>query len=285
MLSPDFVVDERDNLIGQANRNLCTHFTDGTSLVCTRAQNRSRRRRGRLSGSVNSRSMASDNCVAESRYGPVRGADNGRVRVWKGIRYAAPPLGDLRFQAPEPPERWTGVADATTFGPACPQPAIPNMPLALGASQSEDCWSLNIWAPADTEPGDGKPVMVWLHGGAYILGSGSQPLYNGRRLAASGDVVVVTVNYRLGALGFLDLSSFNTLRRRFDSNIGLRDVLAVLRWVADNIAVFGGDPEKVTLFGESARESSRPCSPPRRPRVCSRRRSPRAHRRHRSTTR
>lgn len=285
MLSPDFVVDERDNLIGQANRNLCTHFTNGTSLVCTRAQNRSRRRRGRLSGSVNSRSMASDNCVAESRYGPVRGADNGRVRVWKGIRYAAPPLGDLRFQAPEPPERWTGVADATTFGPACPQPAIPNMPLALGASQSEDCWSLNIWAPADTEPGDGKPVMVWLHGGAYILGSGSQPLYNGRRLAASGDVVVVTVNYRLGALGFLDLSSFNTLRRRFDSNIGLRDVLAVLRWVADNIAVFGGDPEKVTLFGESARESSRPCSPPRRPRVCSRRRSPRAHRRHRSTTR
>lgn len=229
--------------------------------------------------------MVVDSCVAESRYGPVRGADDGRVKVWKGIRYAAPPLGDLRFRTPEPPERWTEVADATTFGPACPQPAIPNMPLDLGASQSEDCWSLNIWAPADTEPGDGKPVMVWLHGGAYILGSGSQPLYNGRRLAASGDVVVVTVNYRLGALGFLDLLSFNTSRRRFDSNIGLRDVLAVLRWVADNIAVFGGDPEKVTLFGESARESSRPCSPPRRPRVCSRRRSPRAHRRHRSTTR
>lgn len=172
--------------------------------------------------------MVVDSCVAESRYGPVRGADDGRVKVWKGIRYAAPPLGDLRFRTPEPPERWTEVADATTFGPACPQPAIPNMPLDLGASQSEDCWSLNIWAPADTEPGDGKPVMVWLHGGAYILGSGSQPLYNGRRLAASGDVVVVTVNYRLGALGFLDLSSFNTSRRRFDSNIGLRDVLAVL---------------------------------------------------------
>jgi para-nitrobenzyl esterase len=97
--------------------------------------------------------------------------------------------------------------------------------------------------------------MVWLHGGAYLLGSGSQPLYDGRRLASggsSGGVVVVTVNYRLGALGFLDLSSFSTARRRFDSNVGLRDVLAALGWVRDNIAAFGGDPEKVTLFGESA---------------------------------
>jgi para-nitrobenzyl esterase len=126
------------------------------------------------------------------------------------------------------------------------------MPLDLGAPQSEECLRLNIWASADTEPGDGKPVMVWLHGGAYVLGSSSQTLYDGRRLAGSGDVVVVTVNYRLGALGFLDLSSFNTARRRFDSNIGLRDVLAALVWVRDNIAAFGGDPRKVTLFGESA---------------------------------
>ncbi len=94
--------------------------------------------------------------------------------------------------------------------------------------------------------------MVWLHGGAYVLGSSSQALYDGRRLVGSGDVVVVTVNYRLGALGFLDLSSFNTARRRFDSNIGLRDVLAALGWVRDNIAAFGGDPQRVTLFGESA---------------------------------
>lgn len=196
--------------------------------------------------------MAIDNCVVETTYGPVRGTDDGHARVWKGIRYAAPPLGDLRFRAPEPPERWTEVVDATTFGPACPQPPLPNVPLDLGAPQSEDCLRLNIWASSDTEPGDGKPVMVWLHGGAYILGSGSQPLYDGRRLASSGDIVVVTLNYRLGALGFLDLSSLRTSRRRFDSNIGLRDVLAALGWVWDNIAAFGGDPEKITLFGESA---------------------------------
>ena len=195
--------------------------------------------------------MATDNRVAETSYGPVLGTDDGRVKAWKGIRYAAPPVGDLRFRAPEPPERWTEVADATSFGPACPQPSIP-IPLDLGAPQSEDCLSLNIWAASDTQPGDRKPVLVWLHGGAYVLGSGSQPLYDGRRLAGSGDVVVVTVNYRIGALGFLDLSSFNTSRQRFDSNIGLRDVLAALGWVRDNISAFGGDPERVTLFGESA---------------------------------
>ncbi len=196
--------------------------------------------------------MATDDRVVDTVYGPVRGASEGDLRTWKGIRYAAPPVGDLRFRLPEPPQRWGNVVDATTYGPACPQPDFPNMPLELGAPQGEDCLNLNVWAPADTEPGDAKPVMVWLHGGAYVLGSASQPLYDAGRLAGAGDVVVVTVNYRLGALGFLDLSSFNTARRRFDSNIGLHDVLAALRWVRDNIAAFGGDPERVTLFGESA---------------------------------
>jgi para-nitrobenzyl esterase len=203
--------------------------------------------------------MAIDNRVVETTFGPVRGTDTGwsegDIRTWKGIRYAAPPVGDLRFRRPEPPQRWTEVADATSFGPACPQPVFPKMPLELGAPQDEDCLRLNVWASADTEPGDAKPVMVWLHGGAYVLGSSSQLLYDGRRLVTGGadvGVVVVTVNYRLGALGFLDLSSFNTPRRRFDSNIGLHDVLAALRWVRDNIAAFGGDPHRVTLFGESA---------------------------------
>jgi para-nitrobenzyl esterase len=199
--------------------------------------------------------MAIDDRVAETSCGPVRGTDDGRVKVWKGVRYAAAPVGELRFRAPQPPERWTEVADATAYGPACPQPSIPNVPLDLGAPQGEDCLSLNIWASSDTRPGDRKPVLVWLHGGAYVLGSGSQPLYDGRRLAgggSSGGVVVVTVNYRIGAFGFLDLSSFNSSGQRFDSNIGLRDVLAALGWVRDNIAAFGGDPERVTLFGESA---------------------------------
>ncbi len=195
--------------------------------------------------------MAIDNCVAETDYGPVRGASDGRIKVWRGVRYAAAPVGELRFRAPEPPPRRTEMLDATAFGPACPQPAIPNVQLDLGAAQDEDCLSLNVWASSDTRPGDRKPVLVWLHGGAYVLGSGSQPLYDGRRLAGAG-VIVVTVNYRIGAFGFLDLSSFSTSRQRFDSNIGLRDVLAALGWLRDNIAAFGGDPERVTLFGESA---------------------------------
>ena len=168
------------------------------------------------------------------------------------MRYAAPPIGDLRWRAPEPPAAWTDVADATRFGRVCPQPVDPRIPIDLGAPQGEDCLTLNVWASSDTAAGDDKPVMVWVHGGAYILGSSSQPLYDGRVLAGGGEVVVVTVNYRLGAFGFLDLSEFSTAGRRFDSNLGLRDVLAALRWVRDNIAAFGGDPDRVTAFGESA---------------------------------
>ena len=189
--------------------------------------------------------MTIDNLVVETMNGPVRGTDDGAAMAWKGVRYAAPPLGDLRFRAPRPPQPWTEPADASSFGTACPQPPVPNFPMNLGARQDEDCLKLNVWAPSGTQPGDAKPVMVWVHGGAYVLGSGGQPYYNGRRLAHSGDVVVVTLNYRLGVFGFLDVPGF-------DSNVGLRDVLAALRWVRDNIAAFGGDPGRVTVFGESA---------------------------------
>jgi len=147
---------------------------------------------------------------------------------------------------------WTKVADASNFGPACPQPVEPRIPIDLGSPQGDDCLTLNIWASSDIAPGDRTPVMVWIHGGAYVLGSANQPLYDGRVLAGGGDVVVVTVNYRLGAFGFLDLSSFSTPGRRFDSNVGLRDVLHALHWIRDNIAAFRGDPDRVTLFGESA---------------------------------
>jgi para-nitrobenzyl esterase len=196
--------------------------------------------------------MARDNTLVETSYGPVRGLDDGRVTAWKGVRYAAPPIGDLRWRAPEPPQSWTAVADGTGYGPVCPQPVDPRIPIDLGAPQGEDCLTLNVWASSDTTAGDGKPVMVWVHGGAYILGSASQPLYDGRALTGGGEAIVVTVNYRIGGLGFLDLTEFDTPRRRFDSNLGLRDVLAALRWVRDNIAAFGGDPDRVTLFGESA---------------------------------
>ena len=189
--------------------------------------------------------------IVDTAYGPVRGIDDGTAMSWKGVRYAAAPVGDLRFRAPEPPQRWTEVFDADAYGPVCPQPPVPNFPLDLGAEEGEDCLVLNVWAPSGTSPGDNKPVMVWLHGGAYVLGSSSQPLYAGRRLASSGDVIIVTLNYRVGVFGFLDLSRVGG-RRRFDTNVGLRDVLAALRWVRDNIAAFGGDPSRVTLFGESA---------------------------------
>jgi len=189
--------------------------------------------------------MTIDNPVVETVCGPVRGTDDGAAMAWKGLRYAAPPSGALRFRAPQPPQPWTEPADAADFGTVCPQPPVPNFPMNLGARPGEDCLRLNVWARSGTAPGDAKPVMVWIHGGAYVLGSGSQPYYNGRRLAHSGDVVVVTLNYRLGAFGFLDVPGF-------DSNVGLRDVLAALRWVRENIAAFGGDPDRVTVFGESA---------------------------------
>jgi para-nitrobenzyl esterase len=198
------------------------------------------------------RRVADERPVVDTSYGPVRGKDDGTVKAWKGIRYAAAPVGELRWRAPEPPERWREVADATRVGPVCPQPTDPRIPIDLGAPQGEDSLRLNVWAPSGTSPGDRKPVMVWVHGGAYILGSANQPLYHGRALASGGDVIVVTLSYRLGAFGFLDLSAFNTASHRFDTNIGLRDVLFALHWVRDNIAAFGGDPERVTLFGESA---------------------------------
>lgn len=184
--------------------------------------------------------------VVETGYGPLRGIDDGRVKTWKGIRYAAAPIGDLRWRAPVPPEPWTEALDATAFGPVSPQPRSP-IPMGLGTRAGEDCLFLNVWAPSSADRDAPRPVMVWVHGGAYIFGSGSQPLYDGSVLAGDSDVVVVTINYRLGALGFVDFSAAG-----FDSNIALRDVLAALRWVQDNIAGFGGDPDRVTLFGESA---------------------------------
>ncbi|MGV0813061.1 carboxylesterase/lipase family protein [Mycolicibacterium boenickei] len=194
--------------------------------------------------------------VVDTTYGPVRGTDDGTVRQWLGIRYAAAPVGEFRWRAPQPPARWAEVADATSRGPVCPQITDPRLPIDLGGRQGEDSLVLNVWAPTGTGAGNAKPVMVWVHGGAYVLGSGSQPLYDGAVLAAEGDAVIVTVNYRLGPFGFLDLSEFNghpaAKGLRFDTNLGLRDVLFALQWVRDNITAFGGDPGRVTLFGESA---------------------------------
>ena len=127
---------------------------------------------GRASGDgEDPRHGSVDRPVVDTTHGPVRGVDDGTVKAWQGIRYAAPPVGELRWRAPEPPQRWTEPADATRVGPVCPQPTDPRIPIDLGAPQGDDCLTLNVWASSDTGPGDGKPVMVWVHGGAYVLGS------------------------------------------------------------------------------------------------------------------
>lgn len=190
--------------------------------------------------------------IVETAYGRLQGITAHGVRSFKGIPYASVPVGDLRFRAPAAPEPWDGVRDASGFGPFCPQPGGGAGGVFGeadgGAGMSEDCLYLNVWTPEDAGDG-GLPVMVWIHGGAFETGSGSIPAYDGIALAARGKVVAVTLNYRLGPLGFLHLHS---LHEDFTPNAGLLDQIAALRWVQGNIAAFGGDPESVTVFGESA---------------------------------
>jgi para-nitrobenzyl esterase len=184
--------------------------------------------------------------TAWTKQGQVAGEQaSGGTCVFRGIPYARPPLGALRFRAPEPPEAWQGEREARRFGPAAPQDK--GLATDIG-DRSEDCLHLNVWTPAVDQRR--RPVMVWIHGGAFTTGSSAQELYDGAALAARGGVVVVTINYRLGVFGFGYLRA--ALRADLPANAGLLDQLAALEWVRDNIAEFGGDPENVTLFGESA---------------------------------
>jgi para-nitrobenzyl esterase len=188
----------------------------------------------------------------QTRYGKVAGVREDGLEVFRGIPYAKPPVGPLRFRAPEPPEPWSGLRDASAFGGSAPQnklalDALPGMDVG---PQSEDCLYLNVWTPATDDAR--RPVMVWIHGGAFVIGSGSQVLYEGSALAKRGDVVVVTINYRLGALGFLHLNDLCGEEVGASPNAGILDQIAALGWVRDHVAHFGGDPENVTIFGESA---------------------------------
>jgi len=185
--------------------------------------------------------------------GKLEGDDQAGLFVFKGIPFAAPPVGARRWLAPEKPAPWTGTRDARRFGAVAPQNKL--MLSALSAmvvdgEQSEDCLYLNVWTPA--LDGRRRPVMVWIHGGAFTIGSGSQALYDGSVLSRRGDVVVVTVNYRLGPLGFLRLADVTGGKIPASGNEGMLDQVAALKWVRDNIAEFGGDPANVTIFGESA---------------------------------
>jgi len=187
----------------------------------------------------------------ETGSGALVGTEADGVRCFRGIPYARPPVGALRFRAPAPVEPWAGERDATRFGASAPQPglmlaALPGMDVG---AQGEDCLYLNVYAPAGARAGDRKPVLVWIHGGGFVIGSGSQAVYDGAPLVRRGDVVVVTINYRLGALGFLDLGPQGDDAA---PNAGVLDQIAALRWVQANVAAFGGDPANVTIFGESA---------------------------------
>ncbi len=179
--------------------------------------------------------------LVKTESGTVRGVATGSVVSWKGIPYAAPPVGDLRWRAPQPARPWSGVREANRFGPGCPQ--TDEVP------KSEDCLTLNVWRPA-AEPARPLPVMIWIHGGAMVHGSAA--MYPGDAISAQG-VVVVSVNFRLGRLGYfahpaLAAEAPNDPR----GNYGYLDQLAALQWVQRNIAAFGGDPKQITIFGESA---------------------------------
>ncbi|MDB5457737.1 MAG: carboxylesterase [Caulobacter sp.] len=179
--------------------------------------------------------------VATTSAGKVRGAVDDGILVFKGVRYGAD-TAPRRFQPALPPQPWTGVKDALAYGPASPQTKI-------AENTSEDCLFLNVWTPA--LDGKKRPVMVYVHGGAHANGSGSDPLYDGVNLAKRGDVVIVTVNHRLNVFGYCYLAALGGPDLADSGNVGNLDLVMALRWVADNIAAFGGDPGNVTAFGQS----------------------------------
>lgn len=190
--------------------------------------------------------------VVETAYGRVQGVESRGIRVFKGIPYAAAPTGDRRFRAPRPPQPWTGTREAKRPASAAIQASVPGLRflnLTGGIRQSEDCLSLNIYTPGTNSTR--RPVIVWIHGGGFLIGSGTTPIYDGRGLARLGDSVVVTLNYRLGALGYLSLDAFGD-DYRGACNAGIRDQIAALEWVRENIDRFGGDPNNLTVCGQSA---------------------------------
>jgi len=188
--------------------------------------------------------------VVATASGPVLGETEKSAQVFRGIRFAAPPVGPLRFRPAVPPTPWTEVRPALDFAPACPQLVDIDPTENNNSVMAEDCLAVNIWTPqADAKK---RPVMVWIHGGGFIEGSARNTWYDGATLSARGDVVVVTVQYRVGAWGFLALSEIGGRDYAESGNLGLLDQIAALKWVKQNIAAFGGDPDNVTLFGQSA---------------------------------
>jgi para-nitrobenzyl esterase len=191
--------------------------------------------------------------IVKTASGKLLGEFKDDVFIFRGVPFAAPPVGVLRWMPPSQPGEWSGVRPALSSAPIAPQNASmfkKNPSFAVEAPQSEDCLYLNVWSPGLDD--HKRPVMVWIHGGAFTLGSGSQADFSGHVLAKFGDVVIVTLNYRLGLLGFLNLNQISHGEIPASGNEGLLDQIAALEWVRLNISLFGGDPDNVTLFGESA---------------------------------
>ncbi|MXP08975.1 carboxylesterase family protein [Altererythrobacter halimionae] len=200
--------------------------------------------------------VASDSPVLSTSLGPVRGttSEAGDVMIFRGVRYGASTEG-MRFQEAADPEPWRAARDATEFGPDCPQRPSGDVPVFASwvndLPQSEDCLFLNVWTRG-TNDGKKRPIMVWLHGGGYVTGSGSSHGYDGTRLAQRGDVVVVTINHRLNGFGYLYLGGVSgDPKYAHAGNLGSLDAIKALEWVRDNAAAIGGDPDNVTIFGES----------------------------------
>ncbi|MHC4996940.1 MAG: carboxylesterase/lipase family protein, partial [Planctomycetota bacterium] len=189
--------------------------------------------------------------LVATRDGPIQGEATEGLAIFRGIPYLAPPVASLRWAPPQSPQPWQDTQNTTAFGAACPQPSSEFLPGFEPGVQNEDCLFANVWTPA-TASGENLPVMVSIHGGGYTIGSGSSEVFEATKLATRGDVVVVTFNYRLGPLGFFSHPHLTAEGQGTSGNYGLRDQVAMLEWVRDNAAEFGGDPDNVTIFGESA---------------------------------
>lgn len=197
--------------------------------------------------------VQADSLTVKTEQGKVQGKtiNDGKVKAFLGLPYAAPPVGDLRWKAPQPPAKWQGERDATKFGAHCAQGRVFDDMIFQDAGPSEDCLFLNVYAPADATDKSKLPVMFWIHGGGYSGGGSSEPRHNGDFLPLKG-VVLVTINYRLGVFGFLATADLAKEANGVAGNYGLADMIAALGWVKGNIKGFGGNPDNVTIFGESA---------------------------------
>ncbi|HVU12006.1 MAG TPA: carboxylesterase family protein, partial [Phototrophicaceae bacterium] len=191
----------------------------------------------------------SDPTIVQTQSGAVQGALANGVIAFKGIPFAAPPVGDLRWRAPQPVQPWTGVKQTTAFVHDCMQVVVDFEPIQT--TPAEDCLYLNVWMPTYADPGDKLPVMVWIHGGGFVGGGTSEAIYDGSAFARQG-IVVVSANYRLGRLGFFAHPALQAATNGEVGNFGYMDQIAALKWVQNNVDAFGGDAQKVTIIGESA---------------------------------